>query len=32
MSVEAHLLKLASEGRVTEQREPAAPSRWALRG
>lgn len=30
MSVEAHLRKLAREGRVSEQRERDAPSRWTL--
>jgi glyoxylase-like metal-dependent hydrolase (beta-lactamase superfamily II) len=30
MSVEAHLRKLAREGRVTERPERDAPSRWAL--
>jgi glyoxylase-like metal-dependent hydrolase (beta-lactamase superfamily II) len=29
-SVHAHLKKLAREGRVTEAREPGAPSRWTL--
>jgi glyoxylase-like metal-dependent hydrolase (beta-lactamase superfamily II) len=31
MSVEAHLRKLAREGRVTEHREADRPSRWQLR-